>query len=242
MNRIRSLSLCAFASVVLTGCGGGGGGGATTNASAEGFWSGPTSTGFTANLVILETGESWGIYTSGNTIFGALYGQTSTSGNNVSGSGTDFDLVNRTSTASSFSGSVSPKSSLSVRTSSGTTFSGAYSAAYDTPASLAALAGTFTGTAVTANTKPTTVQVTVSASGAITLPATNGCSATGTATPRPTGKNVFNISVTFSGACALGSGTTTNGVGYYDASSKRLLGLALNTSKSDGFIFTAVKP
>ena len=242
MNRIRFLSFWTFVSIVLTGCGGGGGDGATTNASAEGFWSGPASTGFTVNLVILETGETWGIYSTGNTIYGALYGQTTTSGNVVSGTGTDFDLVNRTSTASSFSGSVSPKSSLSVRTASGTTFSGTYSATYDTAASLALLAGTFTGTAVTANTAPTTVQVTVSASGAITLPATNGCSATGTATPRPTGKNVFNISVTYSGTCALGNGTTTNGVGYYEASSKRLFGLALNTSKSDGFIFAGVKP
>ena len=60
--------------------------------------------------------------------------------------------------------------------------------------------------------------------------------------PRPSGKNIFNVSVTFTGTnCALGNGTVTTGVGYYDMDTKRLLVLALNAAKTDGFIYIGSK-
>ena len=70
---MRALKLSALVMpLVLTACGGGGGGGSTVNADAQGYWSGPASTGYTVNAVVLETGETWGIYSSGSTIYGAL--------------------------------------------------------------------------------------------------------------------------------------------------------------------------
>ena len=122
MFRLTGLGLVA--ALALTACGGGGGGNTATptvaNASAEGFWSGISSTGPTVQLAILENGETWGFYTTGSTLVGALYGTTSCSGSSISGTGQDFNFVSRAVSAGTYSGSVSAKSSLTVTTSSGT--------------------------------------------------------------------------------------------------------------------------
>jgi hypothetical protein len=69
------------------------------------------------------------------------------------------------------------------------------------------------------------------------------CSASGTAKPRSSGKNVFDVSITFTGTnCALGNNTVTTGVGYYDAATRQVLVMALNSAKTDGFIYVGVKP
>lgn len=71
----------------------------------------------------------------------------------------------------------------------------------------------------------------------------NGCSAAGTAVPRPSGKNIFNITITFTGTnCALGNGAVTTGVAYYDAVNRQVLVMALNSAKTDGFIYVGTKP
>lgn len=44
---MRTLKLSALVmSLALTACGGGGGGDSTVNADAQGYWSGPSSTGY----------------------------------------------------------------------------------------------------------------------------------------------------------------------------------------------------
>ena len=236
----RLTGLAVAAGLVLTACGGGGGDStpiSTVNASAEGIWTGPASTGTTIQLAVLENGESWGFYTSGNTLVGTLYGATTSSGTAISGAGRDFNLGSRTVTAATYSGSVSPKSTLSVTTSSGTKFDGSYNAAYDQPASLSNLAGTYSGFGVTGSTAAQSTPVTISAIGNITASG-GGCAAAGTASPRTTGKNIFDVSITFTGgACALGNGTVTKGIGYFDTGTRQLLAMALNPAKSDGFIY-----
>ena len=208
----------------------------------EGLWEGRASTGVDVALTVLENGETWGVYASGGYIVGALFGDTTARGNQLSGSGVDFNLLSRTVQPGSYTGSFTARSSINVQLSAGATFTGSYNAAYDQPASATNLAGSFTGEAVTGLTAPQAVSITVSAAGVITMPASQGCSAAGTARPRATGKNVFDVSVTFQGnGCALGHGTTARGVAYYDTAQRRLLVLALNNARTDGFIYVAVK-
>lgn len=228
---------------LLSACGGGGGGGSTTNASAEGFWTGTTSSGYDVQMVILENGETWGLYTFGSTLYGALYGNTTTSGNTVRGSGADFNLQYRTVTPGTYSGSVTEKSSISVTTTGGTSFNGMYGNTYDQPASLSAAAGVYTGRALTGTTSAQTVTATLSANGTLSIPATLGCATSGTVTPRSTGKNIFNLSVTFTGStCALGNGGTATGILYYDSVNRQILAMGMNPAKSDGFIAFGTKP
>lgn len=241
MKTMKTRMAAIAASAVLAACGGGGDEG-PASPTAEGFWSGSTTTGVGVSLAILENGETWGVYTSGGGIAGALYGNTRSSGSSLNGSGSDFNIPSRTSAPATYSGTFSPKSSISVTTSGGVSFTGTYGTAYDQPASLAAVAGSFSGVGVSGSSPVQGVSVTISPTGAITVPASLGCSASGSAVPRSSGKNIFNVSVTFSGStCALGNGATATGVAYYDAATQDLLVLALNSAKTDGFIYIGSK-
>lgn len=246
MKYMKTRIAAIAATVVLAACGGGGDDSTSTSPSAavtaEGFWNGSTTTGVGVSLAILENGETWGIYASGGSIVGALYGNTTSAGTTLSGSGSDFNIPSRNTASATYSGTFSPKSSISVNTSGGVAFTGTYDAAYDQPASLAVVAGSFSGQGVSGSSPVQGVSVTISSTGVITVPSNLGCSASGSIAPRPNGKNVFNVSVTFSGSnCALGNGATTTGVGYYNATTKSLLVLALNSARTDGFIYIGSK-
>ena len=219
-----------------------GGSSSSSPATAEGFWTGTSTTGTTVSVAVLEDGEVWGVYSTTNTIIGAIVGTSAVNGNSISGTGTDFDIPTRTSTPGTFSGTFSTQSSLNVTTSKGVTFTAAYDPTYGTPASLAAAAGTFVGGGVSETTSNQVVTVTLNSSGFVSATAGNGCTASGLATPRPSGKNVLNVTMTFSGiTCGLGNGTVTTGIAYYDVNIRNILVLALNPGKTDGFIYLGSK-
>lgn len=208
----------------------------------EGFWVGRASTGTEVYLAVLEDGKTWGLYQSGGYIVGALAGETRHSGNQLSGSGKDFNLLSRTVSSGTYSGTFSSKNHVDVRLSSGSTFTGSYNAYYDQPASLAAIAGTFSGSGVTGSTLPQAITINISASGEVTAPSSQGCGGSGTLLPRASGKNVYDVRITFQGStCALGNGTTVRGIAVYDTAQRSLWAIALNSSSSDGFIYSAVK-
>lgn len=61
-------------------------------------------------------------------------------------------------------------------------------------------------------------------------------------TPRASGKNIYNLQLTFTGNyCALGNGTTVNGVATYDSVSRQLVAMGLNNAKSDGLIYIGTR-
>lgn len=234
----------------LAGCGGGGGGDATTtptpttSAAAEGFWIGTTSTGTVVNLAILENGETWGLYGSSSSLTGAVYGNTTTSGTALSGSGSAFDFVTRTTGTGTYTGTVTTKGAISMDV-DGTKLTGTYDASYDQPATLASVAGTYSGLAVTATIAPQATTVVIDVNGNVSSSFVSGsliCNTSGKATPRASGKNVFNVQLTFTGNfCALGNGTVVNGVATYNTTSRQLITMALNSAKTDGLIFLGTR-
>ena len=83
----------------------------------------------------------------------------------------------------------------------------------------------------------TDVLMTISTGGAVSVTGMTLCSASGSVVPRSSGKNIFNISLTFTGSnCALGNGGTASGIFYFDSVSETAIALALTPSKADGFI------
>lgn len=230
--------------VALAACGGGGGGAApapVANVSAEGIWSGTGSNGVLVSFVILENGETWGFYGTSASINGALFGNTTTNGSSVSVSGSSFDFISRTSSPGSVTGSVVGKATLNVVSNAGTTVNAAYSATYDQAPSLAALAGTYFGQAVTGSIAPQNTSVTISGTGAVSSIAP-GCTTSGAVVPRPTGKNIFNISLTSVGlSCALGNGTVVTGVASFNPATRQIIAMALNSAKSDGLVFSGIR-
>ncbi|MFT3778898.1 MAG: hypothetical protein QM772_11600 [Ottowia sp.] len=211
-------------------------------ASPEGFWVGRASTGTDVFLAVLDDGKTWGLYESDGYIVGALVGQTSYSGTSLSGSGRDFNLLSRTVSPGTYAGTFSTKSYVDVSLSNGSTFTGSYGASYDQPASQSAVAGTFSGTGVTGTTLPQAATISVASSGEVTMSPAQGCGGSGSVKPRASGKNVYDVTITFQGdACALGNGVTVRGIAVYDTAQRRLWALAANSAQTDGFIYAAIK-
>lgn len=232
----------ASASVALmTACGGGGS--TPVAGTAEGFWSGTTEQGYDVALAVLENGDTWGIYTRGGSIQGALYGKSTGSGSMFSASGSDFNLVNRAVTNDSYSGTVTARSTIQAVSNRGVKIALMYENSYDTAASLTSVAGNYRVSGVSTNGSASNAPMTITSGGLVTV-TLSGCSASGTVAPRSSGKNVYNISMTFTGAnCALGNGGTASGIFVLDRSvtPNIALSLALTPDKQDGFIAVGQK-
>jgi len=241
-------TLITLTTVLLNACGGGGGGSSTPvpapvpNVDAQGLWSGSSSAGYALNAVILETGEFYNIFSSGGVAYGIDHGTGTSSGSKFSGSLVEFYIPTNQTFTGSLTGTVTAKSSLSGSTiySNGNngTFSMVYNTAYDISATLAALTGTYTGTYYTG--APVTMAIT--SDGLVNGTSTN-CSFTGSATPRNTGKNVYNVSLTFTGSqCAPGAGVAT-GVAVLGISngSTYIYTSGLNSAQTNGFFWIGRK-
>jgi hypothetical protein len=121
-------------------------------------------------------------------------------------------------------------------------FNAAYTSGYDqAPTPLTSIAGTYSGwlASVSGSYSPSSV-VTITSTGQISSPGAI-CSATGSITPRASGKNIYNVTVGFTGASCSATSTTLAGVAAYDSSSGGLVILALNGGKTDGIVYSATK-
>jgi len=216
--------------------------------TAEGLWSGTTSTSRYMSGIILDTGTYWVLYSVANNpniIAGVVQG-TGSSLNGIfsSSDAKDFNLEglgihDGTISASyvskqSFNGSITYPSAYQT-----STFTSTYNSAYDQTPSLASLAGTYTGSVVVASVTET-VWVVISSSGGVSGSGTSGCTFSGSAAPHAKG-NVYDLSITFNGgACSNGTSTVT-GIGYLNTTTNRLYAVALNSIRSNGFVFVGAK-
>jgi hypothetical protein len=119
------------------------------------------------------------------------------------------------------------------------TFSSTYDPDYDLTPSLSIIAGTYSGTTAVGDGVEA-VSATITADGQISGMGASGCSFTGMASLHAHG-NVYDLQITFGGGvCSNGSATLT-GNAYYIASSGELVGAAVNTGRTNGFIFVATR-
>jgi len=216
-NNMRAALITA---AVLAGCGGGGGGSdapasatatpaATAPTGAEGFYSG-TAGPYDFGAVILETGEFWGIYSSGGVVQGAVHGSSTETASTFTGSGYDYNLPTQSRTASSFSGTYAPGASITgTISSSNTAFTGKYDASYLTPATISSITGQWTGNVATAG-RVDSGSFTIDASGAISG-RSSSCAYTGTVASHAA-TAVFDVSVTFAQTGCLFNGQTVSGI------------------------------
>jgi hypothetical protein len=246
MNVKHGLVILGCTCALIAGCGGGNDTSdqpdQPNQPTAEGFWHGTISTGYTVDLAILENGETWGLYTRNNLFYGALYGNTVYQGNGkFTGVGLDFN--GKSVTGSTYTGDFVAKKSLTAKVEKSITINAEYNDDYDLPPpSLASMAGSYYGQAATGMAGIQAIGVTVSASGDITLPSTNGCGGSGTIKAHSSNKNVYSVSMTFDGSyCPLGNGTKVTGIATYDSTLGIVRVLALNNNKSDGFVYVAAR-
>lgn len=211
-------------------------------ASAEGFWVATTPGGIAVKWAILDGGESWGIYETDGTILGAFQGTTHSANGSLHGTGRAFDIPSRTVGAASYTGTYFPRQAITITTSFGTSFEGRYAASYEQAASLAALAGRYAGEGLSHRTEVQGMVLRFAEDGVLSGLASEGCTASGRAQPRPGGKNIFNLVVRFAGAaCALGDGTSATGIAHVSVASGELFVLAMNPAKTDGWLYLGAR-
>jgi hypothetical protein len=236
MSLYMKLVALGFCCALIASCGGSGDGdspgpAATSAGAAEGIWNGTSSTDCGLQLAVLEDGSVWGICLRGGSLDGAVLGNVTANGNQLSGILED---------GSTYTGSVVPKNSLNMVFATGETFSTRYQPSYDQPASLTALAGSYYGIAPFGEAET----VTISSSGAITTSVmSDGCGTSGTLKPRASGKNIFDVTLNVQGSCSL-AGATLQGEAVMTVISttnptptRQLWILAPNTAKNDGYGF-----
>jgi hypothetical protein len=215
-----------------------------TVATAEGLWEGYTSTSRAAAAIILDDGTYYVLYStqaSDSTIAGVVQGTgISSNGSFTSSNARDFNFEGSGVTSGSVSAQFVPKNSMAGTLASSlgmATFTATYNPDYDHPASLAQLAGQYSGQAmVSAGIQ--TASLTINAAGQISGSGQD-CSFTGNATPRGS-VNVFNLSVTFGGGNCLFGTSTLYGLAYY-AQSGVLYAITPNAARTDGVLFVGHK-
>ena len=249
-NKVFAISLLALAA--LAGCGGGGDSSTPVTAApapipaAEGVFGG-TLTGSTSrafNLLVLENGDFWTLYgTQTANVFGiAGFVQgtgTSNNGNFTSSNAKDFGFspaVSNTVNAT-YDPTTKTISGKAVAGTSTVTFTGGPVAGslydYNSPSSLTTIAGAWSTTSLTGDG----VAINIASSGSFTALSSLGCAFSGTVTPRASGKNVFNVALTFGAApCAL-AGQSASGIALaYPVSGGKtqLLVAATDTTRNYG--------
>lgn len=236
----------AMAAALAAGCGGGGDDDGYTPpppvakvTGAEGFWTGKSSTGDDVFLAILDNGDTWGVYARDGLARGAVHGTTLSADGRLRGSSAQFDLAAHTVASRAYEGTYTVQKDIRVWFGFDA-FSGSYSKAYEQPASLAQLAGIYKGVGVSTGSAHMAVTLAINTDGAVATEPMQGCTARGSAAPRPGGRNIFDLRIAFAGdTCALGHGAIATGVAYYENGA--LLTMGLLPSQTQGFIFMGQK-
>ena len=208
--------------LVLAACGGGGGGGGSTSvvtSPMQGVFQGTTTNGKTIDALILEDGSFWDIYgiPSGNalTVQGVAVGSSTANNGNFTLSFNDFYTPGNTAVSGTGSGTYSGTNLVGTLIENGVTGTFNLTAPvttnynYNVAATIATVAGSWSGSLLDGETA--TVNITLS--GTLTGTSSLGCAVTGTVTPRPSGKNVFNVSVTFGASPCVLPNQTSTGIG-----------------------------
>jgi hypothetical protein len=205
---------------LLLGCGGGGGGSSGPSAEAEGVYEGTTSTGKFVNALILEDSSFWDIYgVMSGTIFqvqGVMNGTSDSRSGLFSAAAYDFPEPGNSVINARLNGNYVVGSSLN-----GTLTENAVNATftlvvpvqstydYNTAANIASISGTWSGGLLNGET----ATIDIAGNGVFSGTSSLGCTFFGTTTPRPSGKNVFNVSLTFGGAPCVATNQTVHGIG-----------------------------
>lgn len=244
--------LVAAIAMSLAACGGGGGESSPAPAapppaastSAEGVWTGKTSTNRDVAIVVLETGEYFAIYGTQSGVNGVLQGNSTINGSSVSSAnGLDFPFGAGRSIPFTMSGSVTATKTLDgslTESGQALTFTTAYDPIYDTPATSAAIAGKY---AVSGGTLLgiSSYTATIDGSGNVVVtPTGKGCALQGTAVPRKTGKGVYDVNLATVPSADCTVAVSTRGVGVPSGPSALALG-GVAEDRSNAFYAIALK-
>lgn len=252
-NNTKLIVVSVLTALVTAGCGGGGGDSTSTPASpsAEGAYSGTlsggTSSGF--RMLILENGDYWALYGAESAnqflVEGFIQGQGVSSNSSFTSTNAKDFGVNPPANGSITASYVARSSIQGSATGGGQTvsFSGvsipSTSFDYNTAASISNITGSWVLTSL----EGTSVSLTVASGGSFTGTA-QGCNFTGTLAPRPSGKNVYNLTLTFGAApCGLPNSTGTGIALSYivNGGARQLIIAGTDASRTDGTVLFGLR-
>lgn len=208
--------------------------GTTAEGAYGGTLTGSPSTAF--QLLVLEDGSFWSMYGTATASFFGVAGFVQGTGTSVNGSFTststkDFGFYPAVAGTTNATYNTSARTIVgTVSSSLGTVgFSGGPIADSLYDYSAAANLSTVSGSWVTSSLTGESVAVSISASGAVMGASSLGCNFAGNVAPRSSGKNVFNVTLTFGPApCELaGQAATGIAVAYPLASGQTQLVVAV---------------
>jgi hypothetical protein len=220
---------------------------ASTAGQAQGVFSGTSSDGSSFQSIILPNDTFYAIYgtTSGNVFYisGMMTGQGASNNGKYTATVTDFTNSGTTLTGSvaatyvtgtSISGTVSESGNSNVSFSG--TVASTSSFNYSNAALLSDISGTWTGTLMDGSTAIVNIDASGTFSGS-----DSGCSFSGSMTPDSSGKNFFDISLTYGASPCLSPNQTQVGIGVdyllSDGVTHQLLaGVASGTSFGTVFV------
>lgn len=196
---------------------------------------------------LLEDGQFWGLYgRSDGYIYGMIQGNGVLSNTTLSSSNVKDFYYTGSVSSGSVSASFGSEGNIggTLMSSSGSkTFTGAKAAAssydYNSPAALPDVAGSWS----LASLQGQSASMTIGANGAFSG-LSSGCSFGGAITPRPSGKNVFNVTLVFGGSpCALPRQSATGiAVSYLLSNgSRQLIMVGVDTSRNNGTALFGVR-
>ena len=193
-------------------------------------------------MVVLEDGSYWALYGTNSTnvllVRGFVQGTGTSTNGTFAGNSRDFGFL--PSAAGSVTAQYTSTPTIVGTITTGTqvvSFNGGAIANSNYVYAKSASSSDISGSWFLGLTNGETLPITVSGAGAIVGTSSGGCQINGTATPRPSGKNIFNVALTFGPApCAL-PGQSASGIAitYPLSSGAHQLGVAVvDTSRSAG--------
>jgi len=237
--------------ILLTGCAGSNSMSTSTppptGNQAPGVYQGTLSNGDSFEAIVAPNDDLFAIYgtTSGATltINGFINGPGQENGNTYSVTTNDFYYTGSVITGT-LTGTIAAGASLNGTITEGSTsltFTDTVPPTstfnYNTAANLSSVTGTWSGFLLDGET----ATVTIDSSGAISGLSQFGCSFTGTAAADSSGKNFFDVSLTFGGAPCLIAGGTATGIAIdallSDGTTHELLAGVTTGAKSAGTVF-----
>lgn len=265
MNKWATAGLSVGLSAALVACGGGGSATSsnstttTTPATSPvttpvttpatntatgmtGIWNGTSTDGSAVRIVVMDDGQAWRWVVKDNNMVSASYGTASASGTQGTLNLSRFDS---TGTRTAESVAVTFSAGVSFKTSAVTNF--AYDASYADAPSLFKIVPSAAGQMLIGNTPITlrTDNPTTGLFGTLANSSTSACEYSGTLSANATGKNIFDVTLTPSGAaCGITAGVTYKGIASYDPTTNdaygRLYIAALNPAKDTIFAFYGI--
>ncbi len=231
MGRIVATLSLAFLLFACIGCGGGRGNRATTPGQAQGVYSGTTTSGLFFDAIILPNDYFYARY--GESPSGMMDGQGVSSSGDFTATITDHSFTAQQKYSGSLSGTYVPDQSFrGTVTESGqptVSFSTAMlptaTLDFNAPATFSAIAGTWTWSDGVTST------MTIGSDGALSGTPFNGtfvgCSVSGTISPDSSGKNFYDISMTFSGSSCPVANQSGSGIIllWYSGTTPQLYGI-----------------